>query len=149
MVYRIYFSAPLFSQAEKDFNEKIVKLLEDIKEDGKQLYQVFLPQRDGFEAARLQGLRGDDKAKKIFEKDISEVENADILFMVTDGYVPDDGACVELGYAYAKGKRCYALSTDGRSFMKDMTLNPLLTGCFLRIFKSVEELKDFLKKNKL
>ncbi|MCL2798576.1 MAG: nucleoside 2-deoxyribosyltransferase domain-containing protein, partial [Firmicutes bacterium] len=74
MIHRVYFSAPLFSQAEKEFNEKIVGLLESIKADGKQVYRVFLPQRDGFEAVELGGFSGDEKAKKIFEKDIAEVE---------------------------------------------------------------------------
>ena len=31
-----------------------------------------------------------------------------------DGRVPDEGACVELGYAYARGKRCIGIKTDVR-----------------------------------
>ena len=46
---RIYFAGPMFSQGEKDFNLKLVKVLEDHG------YEVFLPQRDGIEAALLEG----------------------------------------------------------------------------------------------
>ena len=39
----IYFAAPLFSQAERRFNQALTEQLEAIG------YQVFLPQRDGVE----------------------------------------------------------------------------------------------------
>ena len=34
--------------------------------------------------------------------------------MVMDGRVPDEGACFELGYAYARGKTVLGLKTDTR-----------------------------------
>ena len=46
---KVYFAGPMFNQAEKEYNLKITKLLEEFG------YQVFLPQRDGIEA-RLSGL---------------------------------------------------------------------------------------------
>ena len=96
----VYFAGPMFSQAEKDYNLKLAEILE---ENG---YTVFLPQRDGLEAALLQGKTEKEKAQIIFEKDVTEIMKADIVFMVVDGRVPDEGACVELGIAYANGKRC-------------------------------------------
>ena len=38
---KIYFAAPLFNEAEKEYNLKIVSILESYG------YEVFLPQRDG------------------------------------------------------------------------------------------------------
>ena len=55
--------------------------------------------------------------------------------MVVDGRVPDEGACVELGYGYAKGKRCYGIKTDTRALQFDLDLNPLLCGCFIDIIR--------------
>ena len=145
----VYFAGPLFSQAEKDYNLKLTKLLE---EHG---YKVFLPQRDGFEAALLAGKSEDELTKMIFEKDVSEILKADIIFMVLDGRIPDEGACVELGIAYANNKRCYGVKTDTRSVETHLDLNPMIAGCFKKIFKNfdgerlVEELKRYLTENEL
>ena len=79
----MYFAVPLFNEAEKAYNLKIVAILE------KYGYEVFLPQRDGYLAAELEGLSDEEKTAKIFAKDYEEVLKADILFMNLDGRVPD------------------------------------------------------------
>lgn len=127
---KIYFAAPLFSRAEQDFNLLVTQVFE------RKGYDVFLPQRDGYEAAKLHGKSADEKTKMIFEKDISEIKNSDIFVMVLDGRVPDEGACVELGFAYANGKRCYGIKTDSRSIELGLDLNPLIAGCFKKIFSN-------------
>ena len=145
----VYFAAPLFSQSEKDYNLLLTKVLEDHG------YEVFLPQRDGYLAAELAGKTEDELTQLIFEKDFSEVMKADIIFMLLDGRVPDEGACVELGIAYANGKRCYGVKTDARSVEINMDLNPMITGCFIKLFKNfdgdklVEELEQYLSENEL
>ena len=146
---RIYFAAPLFCDSERDYNLKIVHILENYG------YEVFLPQRDGFLATELEGKTEEEKTKMIFEKDRDEVLKADILFMTLDGRVPDEGACVELGIAYANGKRCYGFKSDSRSVELDMDLNPMITGCFTKLFYNldgdelIESLEDYLKNNEL
>ena len=47
MKTKIYFAAPLFNAGEKGFNSELTRVLEDSG------YDVFLPQRDGHEAATL------------------------------------------------------------------------------------------------
>ena len=146
---RIYFAAPLFSEAEREYNLKIVNLLESYG------YEVFLPQRDGFLAPDLEGKSEEEKTKMIFEKDREEVLKADILFFMLDGRVPDEGACVELGIAYASGKRCYGIKNDARSIELGMDLNPMLTGCFTKLFYDLDgealitSLEAYLKENPL
>ena len=146
---KVYFAAPLFSQGEKDYNLLLTKVLEDHG------YEVFLPQRDGYLAAELAGKTEDELTQLIFEKDFSEVMKADIIFMLLDGRVPDEGACVELGIAYANGKRCYGVKTDARSVEINMDLNPMITGCFIKLFRNlngdklVEELEQYLSENEL
>ena len=99
--------------------------------------------------------RESEKIKMIFEKDRDEVLKSDILFILLDGRVPDEGACVELGIAYANGKRCYGVKTDARSVEINMDLNPMITGCFIKLFKNfdgdklVEELEQYLSENEL
>ncbi len=146
---RVYFAGPLFNQAERDYNQKITTILEAHG------YEVFLPQRDGYLAAELEGKTEEEKVEMIFSKDNEEVQKADILFMVLDGRVPDEGGCVELGLAYARGKRCYGFKNDARSVELDMELNPVITGCFIKIFHNIDEaaliqeLEAYLNENPL
>ena len=146
---KVYFAAPLFSQSEKDYNLKLTKVLEDHG------YEVFLPQRDGFLAPELEGLTEVELTKIIFDKDVSEVLNADIVFVLLDGRVPDEGACVELGIAYANGKRCYGFKTDARSVEINLELNPMITGCFIKLFKDydgeslLKSMEQYLSENEL
>ena len=146
---RVYFAAPLFSESEREYNLHIVNILESYG------YEVFLPQRDGFLAPELEGLTEEEKIQKIFEKDKEEVLNSDILFMVLDGRIPDEGACVELGIAYANGIRCYGYKSDARSVELDMDLNPMITGCLIHLFYNLNgeqleaELEEYLQNNTL
>lgn len=146
---RVYFAAPLFNEAERAYNLKIVSILEEYG------YEVFLPQRDGFLAVELEGLTEEEKTAKIFQKDTDEVLKADIIFIMLDGMNPDEGACVELGIAYASGKRCYGFKNDARAAEKDMDLNPMIAGCLSKIFYNlngeqlIEELRAYLESDAL
>ena len=138
---RVYFAGPLFNEAEREYNLKLVTILESYG------YEVFLPQRDGFLAPELEGKTAEEKTQMIFQKDRDEVLKADILFMVLDGRIPDEGACVELGIAYIKG--------DARSVELDMDINPMITGCFTKLFYNLDNeellksLEEYLKENQL
>lgn len=146
---KVYFAAPMFNDAEKKFNLKVVKVLEDHG------YEVFLPQRDGIEAALLEGKTEEELIKMIFELDAGEVQKADIVFMNLDGRVPDEGACVELGIAYAGGKRCYGFKTDTRAVERELELNPMISGCMIKIFQNydgdqlLKEIDQYLSENEL
>ena len=140
---RVYFAAPLFCVGERAFNAEMAALLEQAG------YAVFLPQRDGMMAATLTGLSEEEKIERIFARDLAEIKASDILLIVLDGRVPDEGACVELGIAHTLGKRCYALSTDDRALELDLKVNPLIAGCCRRLFSGTAELKEFLQTETL
>ena len=146
---RVYFAGPLFNQAEKEFNEEIAAVLEEYG------YEVFLPQRDGIEAALLEGKSEEELIRMIFDLDSSEVKKADILFMNLDGRVPDEGACVELGIAFGSGKRCYGFKTDTRAIELGLDLNPMISGCMVKVFKNydgeqlIREIREYLSENEL
>ena len=146
---KVYFASPMFNHAEKEFNLRITKVLEDYG------YQVFLPQRNGIEAAKLEGKTEEEMIKMIFALDSTEVKKADIVFMNIDGRVPDEGACVELGMAYGIGKRCYGFKTDTHSVELGLDMNPMISGCMIRIFKNpdgdrlIEEIRQYLSENAL
>ncbi|MDD1720077.1 MAG: nucleoside 2-deoxyribosyltransferase domain-containing protein [Methanoregulaceae archaeon] len=137
---RIYIAGPLFSQAELDFNLQVSSYLEKLG------YSTYLAQRDGHLLAdSVLDHEGRSRAmKKIFELDLAEIKKADILLFIFDGRVPDEGACVELGIAYAMGKDCIGLKTDSRSLMAGLD-NPLILGALNnRVAGSVPELEGIL-----
>ena len=146
---KVYFAGPMFNAAEKGFNLKVTQVLEEYG------YQVFLPQRDGIEAAKLEGKTEEELVNMIFPLDAGEVKKADIIFMNIDGRVPDEGASVELGIAYGTGKRCYGFKTDARAVEFGLEMNPMISGCMIKIFKNfdgdklIEEIKEYLSKNAL
>jgi len=136
----IYIAAPLFNKMEKEFNERIDKLVVD------QGFETYLPQRDGGSLSELirQGENADGLSDYIFNLDVSAVEKCDILLFLLDGRVPDEGACMELGMAYALKKECIGFKTDVRSFA-DGNDNLMIRKALSKIFRSEKELAEHLK----
>lgn len=107
-----YIAAPLFNQAEKTFNLVVDDALRDAG------ITTYLPQRDAGEGSMMvaQGMEPAQVREHLFTSDVKAVQSCDLFVMVLDGRVPDEGACVELGLAYAWGKPCFGLQTDIRRF---------------------------------
>jgi nucleoside 2-deoxyribosyltransferase len=109
MARLVYVAGPLFSEAERAFLERMVSLLAsasrlDAKED------FFLPHRDGGELGK-----GPSRLE-IFNLDQKTLADAGIVVALLDGQDVDSGTCIELGYAYAKGKKIFGIITDFRSY---------------------------------
>lgn len=105
----IYFAAPLFCKAELDFNAYLADIL---RKNG---HEVFLPQEGTNNLIYAKSEDAVKQAKKeIFDDDIKHIDEADVFLIILDGRVPDEGACFEFGYAYAKNKLCLGLKTDIR-----------------------------------
>ena len=110
---KAYIAGPLFSQGELEFNEKVDACVREAGID------TFLPQRDGLRLSELleQGI-AEEKAKgMIFDLDVRKLKETDIVIMIYDGRVPDEGAACELGMAYAYGKHLIGLKTDVRTLI--------------------------------
>ena len=140
MKKRIYIAGPLFSHAELRFNELVNEFVE------KKGYSTFFPQRDGKTLADFlhKGESKEKSTKIIFDLDVDEIKKADILIFILDGRVPDEGACVELGIAYALNKMCIGLKTDSRCLMDNLD-NPLILGALKgKIAKNIEDLQRFI-----
>ena len=139
---KLYFAAPLFSEAERHFNRTLVAKLEDLG------HSVFLPQREGAESGKppYDEMSRDQRRKVLFEMDRDQIFNSDIFLFLLDGRVPDEGACVELGMAYTnrifaeKPRYIIGLQTDIRAAFISSKLNPMLRLCFDNIVKTEDEL---------
>ncbi len=142
----IYFAGPLFSAAERRFNVGLTDRLEGMG------FDVFLPQRDGVERDKppYDAMTPDERRDAIFQIDARQVFAADILLFVLDGRVPDEGAAVELGIAYAHKemamptKRLIGLMTDARASFVGAKLNPMLAVPLEYIAGTEEDLLAFL-----
>lgn len=102
---RVYFAAPLFTQAEWVWN---AGLAEALAGHG---FDVLLPQL----AAKpmLYGQKPFDAAP-MFAENRGEIDKADAVLAVLDQPDPDSGTCWECGYAYGTGKPVVGLRTDIR-----------------------------------
>jgi nucleoside 2-deoxyribosyltransferase len=147
----IYFAAPLFCQAERDFNLKLTTKLEEAG------FSVFLPQRDGVELSKdfLRGKTEKEICQAIFNLDRSKILESDIVIFILDGRVPDEGLGVELGIAHEnkflkdQEKLLIGYSTDMRVFAKVFKVNAMLFGALDDLVSNendlIEKIRTFQK----
>jgi nucleoside 2-deoxyribosyltransferase len=132
---KVFLAAPLFSDAEREFNSKIAKRL---RHDG---FEVWLAQEAPFIHT------GTHKEKKmIYESDISALKTCEVVVAVLDGVEVDAGVAYEMGYAKALGKPIVGFKTDHRTFSGVEEVNLMLEVPLTKICKSVYELTDALSK---
>jgi len=151
----IYFAAPLFCQAERDFNLKLTTKLEEAG------FSVFLPQRDGVELSKdfLRGKTEKAICQAIFNLDRSKILESDIVIFILDGRVPDEGLGVELGIAHEnkflkdQEKLLIGYSTDMRVFAKVFKVNAMLFGALDDLVSNendlIEKIRTFQKAQAL
>lgn len=133
----IYIAGALFSQAEREFNLKLQRM---ISEAG---FSVFLPQED---AKDNLDQRDDRNHLSIFNQCLSGLKKSDIVVAVLEGTDIDSGTAWEIGYAYAKGKPVIGLRTDFRIQTPGERVNLMIQESLTEYADSVEVLKDILKK---
>jgi len=112
----VYLAAPLFSEAECDFNSKLRDELEGIG------MSVFLPQEHSNDIDS----KRDTRQESIFSKNVEAIDKADILVAVLDGVDVDSGTAWEIGYAHALGKPVYGLRTDFRTLGVEGIVNLMI-----------------------
>ena len=137
---KVYIAGPLFNDGEKAFNLKIDAL---IRVCG---HETYLPQRDGGELAAMPDyIDGISKEQYVFEKDLEAMDASDVFLFLLDGRVPDEGACVALGYFYRSGKPCVGLKSDYRCLTASGD-NLMIAKALRKICRSKEELLEYLKQ---
>lgn len=128
---KIYLAGPLFTLAERKFNEVLTNALK-IEYPG---IRVILPQKKGRELAALKAKKLVSKKqflRKMYKYSIFSIEKCDAVVAILDGADADSGTCIELGYAKAIGKRIIGVRTDFRG-SEDRGLNLMISGICSRI----------------
>lgn len=134
-----YVAAPLFTDAEREFNEVLSVALQAALD-------VYLPQRDGLLLSSMrieQSANEDSIRRQIFANDIAAIDRSDLLIAVLDGPCIDDGVAIELGYAFGKEKLCVGLYTDSRRGVGYFR-NPMWEGACAALFDTLQGLQDWI-----
>ena len=135
---KAYLAGPLFSDAERSFNELVTDKLADSVD-------VYLPQRDGGLMSDMvrDGVTPHVAACRVFRWDMDAIHDCDVLIAILDGRAIDEGVAFELGIAFAHSKRCVGLQTDSRR-LAAWGNNPMITGALEAVFASIDELVNWL-----
>jgi nucleoside 2-deoxyribosyltransferase len=138
----VYLAGPLFSANERTWNASLRNALTEFCD-------VYLPQEDGALLVDLvaDGMPVEEAKSAIFARDLQAIERCDILLLVMDGRVIDEGACFELGYAYCRGKVCIGLKTDVRSLLP-IGDNPMVECALRGTFRDICEISEWIRSRR-
>ena len=137
---RVYYAASLFNEAEREFNRKVVAMIQDLG------YSTWFPQEDvGLltDFIEKDGMTLEEARTHIFNLNIGEVKAADLVVFCVDGRVPDEGACIEAGIAWGMNKRIIVLKTDFRDGEPGGN-NIMIDGIAAEHAGSIDELRSIL-----
>jgi nucleoside 2-deoxyribosyltransferase len=101
----LYFAGPLFTLAERRFNEELSAEIRRLMPT----VEIFFPQTCDHE---FKGCP--DFAARLYRTLIDAVDRCDAMVAILDGPDSDSGTCIELAYARAKGKPAIGVRTDFR-----------------------------------
>lgn len=131
---RIFLAAPLFSEAERDFNSKVATTLR------KEGFEVWLAQEHKFVEDH-----SNKEKRAIFSEDLDALKKSDLILAVLDGVDVDSGVSFEMGFGHATGKPIVGLKTDHRVFSRVESINLMLEAPLAKLCKSLVEAIDVLK----
>jgi nucleoside 2-deoxyribosyltransferase len=142
---KIYVAGPLFNEMERARNVDVARLLEGLG------FEIYLPQEHGGVLADLSSAAAPARAAaraRTFETDLQALRTCDVLVCLLDGRVPDEGTCVELGIAWALGKKCVGFKTDWRVHDPG-GLNLMVEACLGgRVARDPAELRALLEETR-
>jgi nucleoside 2-deoxyribosyltransferase len=134
---QIYLAAPLFSQAEWQWNSELVSKL---RATG---YEVTVPQEAAWPMVAKQK---DFNPTELFTSNVAAIDQSSVVLAVLDGADPDSGTSWECGYAYKAGKLVIGVRTDFRGGGDDpgTSVNLMLSrGCREIILLPMEKRSDW------
>ena len=135
----VYIAAPLFSVAEREFNDRLAEALKAAFDS----CTINLPQQFAVSISGQSGF-----LDRVFEYSLESIKKSDAIVAVLDGPDVDSGTCVEIGYAFANKKPIIGLRTDFRS-SEDRGVNLMVSMSCTRLIclqNSTTQLDDVLNE---
>lgn len=135
---KVYLAAPLFNEQEQELNRQICAVLEPTLE-------VYLPQRDGIIVAQLveNGLPMAEAVARAYSEDIAAIRSSDLVFASFNGRVPDEGVCIEIGFARALDLPVIGYKSDAHTAFP-WGNNPMIDGCVETWLATLDELETWV-----
>lgn len=129
----IYCASSLFSPLSRIGGYNIASAIEESIKNKSEKYHnykfTFLPFKD----TQQSDISGNNKARKIYEMDIANLQNSGAIIGRLDGIAKDSGVCMEIGFAYSLGIPIGIFSTDfiwegfpSHSNQQDLEFDPIL-----------------------
>lgn len=116
---KCYIAGPFFKEGERERLEKLRQFFEN--DDFFDNYEFFFPMDhkipDGEQMSNAEW------ARNVFEMDVRELVNADMVVAIYDKHYSDSGTAWELGFCYARNIPVVLLCTD---FEADNSIMPLV-----------------------
>lgn len=137
----IYIAAPLFSEMERDYIDKIVDIICD---------ELELDSWDDFYLPHRDNKYGDCFESDIYDENMKYLNKCGIMIAILDGKDVDSGTAFEIGYFAAQDKPVLGLLTDERSYDNNelnKKLNTMVYGacvCGELVFNNIDDLIDEL-----
>ncbi len=129
-----YIAGPLYNEGERWFNEKIEKIVNNLG------IHTFLPHRD------LGVMSSKDESSVIFNGDLENLKNSDIIIANLNGITIDPGTAWEIGYSYAKNKKIIGIHSDERIHVKCSPVNLMVLNSLDEYITDINKLHTILNK---
>ncbi len=139
----LYLAGPLFTEAERSFNETLRDVLSEF-------FDVFLPQEIGLigEMAK-HGIGPSESSQQIYDACMKGLKKCDVILIVLDGVMVDDGSAFELGIAHMRKIPKYGYLTDDRKRPESPSVNPMIYFSLDGIFTDLHSLAEWAEKSKV
>lgn len=132
----IYLASPLFDVVQK---AKIQRVVNALRNAG---YKVYSPVEH--EVPHAWKLPNWLWAQEVFKEDLRNLENADVVVTIYEGLNSDSGTAWEIGYACAKDKPVYLITSKPNEIQSLMVMNSVNA-----VYGFEEFLQMIKKENKI
>ena len=126
---KIYIAGPFFTKEECRELEAMIQYVRELYPNS----ELFIPKEHFIPDGET--MPNDVWAKKVFDMDVQELDDADLVFALYLGHYSDTGTAWEIGYAYAHGKNIQISINNG---VKDMSIMPFSSARVIENYKNIK-----------
>ena len=133
----LYLAGPLFTEAERSFNETLRDVLSEF-------FDIYLPQEAGLIGEMMKhGIGPSESSQRIYEACMKALRKCDVMLIVLDGVMVDDGSAFELGIAHARKVPRFGYLSDNRKKPEPPSINPMIFFSLDRTFSDLSSLANW------
>lgn len=124
----LYLAGPLFTEAERSFNETLRDVLSEF-------FEVFLHQEIGLIGEMTKyGIGPSESSRQIHHACMKPPKKCDIILIILDGMMVADSSAFELGITHMRKVPKYGYLSDDRILPKSPSINPMIYFSLDKIF---------------